>query len=63
MSKGKPNCYALYKGDEFLALGTIKEIAKQRGVKVNAVERLNCPSVVNKRENKDERLILIKVED
>lgn len=59
----KPGCYALYKGDKFLALGTMEEIAKQRGVLIGAIQRVNSPSVAKKRKNPEEGMILIKVED
>lgn len=29
--------YALYKGDEFLAIGTVEELAKMRGVKPQTI--------------------------
>lgn len=35
--------YALYKGDELLAMGTKREIAEQLGVSVNTVSYYSTP--------------------
>lgn len=37
--------YALYDGDEFITIGTAKEIADELGVKETTIKRLRCPSV------------------
>lgn len=53
--------YALYKGDEFLSLGTIKEIAKEMNIKESTIRFYNKPSYM-KRAGKNARVI-IKVEE
>lgn len=52
--------YALYKGDEFIALGTIREIAKQLNIKENTVRRYGSPSQVEKNKS---GIILITLDD
>lgn len=34
----KPKLYALYKGEQFLDVGTMKELAQRRGVKVSTIK-------------------------
>ena len=48
--------YALYDGDEFIMIGTAKEIADELGVKEATIKRLRSPSV-QKRSKK----ILVEV--
>lgn len=36
--------YALYKGDELLAMGTKSEIAKQLGISVRSVDHYGTPA-------------------
>ncbi len=43
--------YALYKGEELLAMGTKREIAKQLGISVRSVSFYGTPSYA-KRTNK-----------
>ena len=40
----KPGIYAMYKGDELLATGTIKEIAKEMGITVETVRYMTSPA-------------------
>ena len=50
--------YALYQGDEFITMGTAKEIAKERNTNVKQVLRYNTPTYKNnckKRERKYEK--------
>lgn len=51
--------YALYHGDEFIVLGTIKEIAKFQNVKEDTIKFYANPCS-KKRNNK---YILIKIEE
>lgn len=46
------NIYALYKGDEFIVDGTIKEIAKELNVKPSTIEFYKTPTY-KKRGAKD----------
>lgn len=54
--------YALYKGEELLLIGTIKEIAKSRGVKEDTIRYYGTPTYKN-RGKTDNRLTLVKLED
>lgn len=54
--------YALYKGQDLLIIGTIKEIAKARGVKEGTIRYYRTPTY-RKRGKTDNRLILVKLED
>ena len=38
------NIYALYKGEELLIIGTIKEITKHQNVKEKTVRFYQCPA-------------------
>lgn len=55
--------YALYKGDEFLCMGTIKEIAKKMGVSERTIRFYSSP--VYQRRGRGEkgncRRILVKI--
>lgn len=60
--------YALYKGDNFICIGTIKEIAQIMGVKERTVYWWSTPAARrrgqrNKLKKVPNRKILIKVED
>lgn len=52
--------YALYKGDELLAMGTAKELAKQFGVKVPTIHFYKSPAYIKRtNDTKARRLIEI----
>lgn len=55
--------YALYDGDTFIALGTIKEIAAYTGMKVDAVRYLAKKSYKERVKDKKEAKILIELEE
>ena len=55
--------YALYKGDEFLDLGTLEELAIRFNMKRKSMQWLKTPSAQNRVSSYDERHILIKVDD
>lgn len=44
--------YALYKGEELLAMGTKREIAEQLGISVHAVTCYGTPSYVQRTSEK-----------
>lgn len=48
--------YALYNDDEFIIIGTIKEIADELGVKEQIIKRLSYPSI-----QKRSKRVLIEV--
>ncbi|GLC88676.1 helix-turn-helix transcriptional regulator [Lysinibacillus piscis] len=56
--------YALYKGDQMIAIGTVNEIAKERGVKPETI-RYYMSGAYQRRSNSkvNNRLQLIKLED
>lgn len=56
--------YALYKGDQMVAIGTVKEIAEERGVKPDTI-RFYMSGVYQRRSKSEvnNRLQLIKLED
>lgn len=52
--------YALYKGDELLAMGTAKELAKQFGVKVPTIHFYKSPAYIKRtNDTKARRLVEI----
>lgn len=53
--------YALYKKETCLAIGTIPEIADKLGLKKNTIKFYGSPTY--KRRGKENRKILIKLED
>lgn len=61
MSK-KLNIYAMYRGDEFLVAGTVKECAEYLGVSENTV-RWYTSLAARKRSPDNTRLIAIKVDE
>lgn len=55
--------YALYKGDEFISLGTIKEISNETGMTEGALRQLLSPSYINRIKDKNKCKILIRLGD
>ena len=55
--------YALYKGDEFISLGTIKEISNETGMTEGALRQLLSPSYLNRIIDKNKCKILIRLGD
>lgn len=58
--------YALYKGENLLHIGTIKEIAKAHGVKANTIRFYNTPCYkkrIAKRRNARNYITLTKLEE
>lgn len=54
--------WALYKGDEFIALGTIAEISEQTGKKFDTLVWMTMPSYKN-RPDHGNKLQLYEVDD
>lgn len=50
--------YALYKGDELLAMGTKREIAEQLGISVRSVTCYGTPSYAKRTNEKDGRRLI-----
>lgn len=57
----KEKVYALYEGDKFLTLGTLKEIANELGINVKSVLFYGTPAYLKR--TKGNGKILICVED
>lgn len=49
--------YALYKGDELMAMGTKREIAEQLGISVHAVTCYGTPSYARRTSENARRLV------
>lgn len=49
--------YALYKGDELLAMGTKREIAEQLGISVNSVSYYGTPVYARRTSENGRRLV------
>lgn len=55
------NEYAVYKEDELLAVGTVRELAKSLGVKERTIRCYGTPSHIARHEGKGR--VLIKLDD
>lgn len=59
----KENIYAVYKGDEFIDLGTRKELAEKLNLKPDTVKFLSTPTYRKRIKNRPNALIAIKIDD
>lgn len=60
--RGRPaKEYAIYKGDEFIAIGTIKELVKKTGYSETTLRY--CTHPASKKRNKGNRLVVFAVDD
>lgn len=55
--------YALYKGDRFIAAGTIREISKTTDKKINTLNFMTYPAYKKRCGNSENRLKLISLDD
>lgn len=61
--------FALYKGDDFLDIGTAKELAKKRNVTPEFIRYLSTPAnkrrIANRKNNNktSKALVSVKIED
>lgn len=55
--------YALYKGDEFIDLGTVAELAKRNGLSESTIRFYSRPAYLKRIKKKDKCLIVIKIID
>jgi len=55
--------YALYRGDTFLMIGTINEIAEAYNIKPSTVRFYASQVYKKRRENNKDYLILVEIED
>ena len=58
----KPAQYALYKGDELLDIGTVREIAGRRGVKPDTISYYARPAYQRKGSGNN-RLLLVRIDE
>lgn len=55
--------YALYKGDDFLTVGSVQELSEYLNVKPETVRFFSYPSYLKRFSDDNNRLIVIKIED
>ena len=63
MKTRKRSVYAIYKGDKFIDVGTISELAERRNTTEKVILCISPPSKRSKRKNKEKGLELIKLDD
>ena len=61
IKKRKYKEYAIYKGEEIIDIGTVKELASKHNVSINTIYFLSSPA--NHRRNKGNKKIAIVVND
>ena len=60
--RGRPTKeYAIYKGDDFIAIGTIKELVKKTGYAESTLRY--CTHPASKKRNNGNRLVVFSVDD
>lgn len=59
----KPVEYALYKGDDFINIGTPEELAKFIGVKVRTIYFYATDIYIKRNENNPKRYIVFKLDN
>ena len=59
----KENDYALYKGDEFIAVGTAKELALRMNVQIGTIKFWSSPTYHKRIVNHDRAIVVIKMEE
>ena len=57
------NNYALYRGDEFITVGTVKELAEFMGVKEASIRFWSYPSYLNRIKSYEHSIRVIKIEE
>lgn len=65
ITMSKENCYALYKGDKFIDLGTIKELSERLGMSKSTLwfYTSNAYKTRSQKKNSNNLRILIKIEE
>lgn len=58
-----PAEYALYRGDEFLDLGTVKYLAEKLNIQEGTIRLFATPSYRKKTEKSESPMIVIRIED
>ena len=62
MKKSKEKIYAIYRGDEFIDVGTIKELSKRLGKTQEAIYFMTTP-VAKRRDINYNNLVAYQIED
>ena len=60
--KRKRQEYALYRGDEFIDVGTIQEIAQRQNVTPQTIHYYKSPAYKRKFKDDKNRKVLVKIE-
>jgi len=55
--------YALYRGDEFVAVGTARELARKRGVKPSTIRFMASPAYRRRDSGRGARVVAYRLED
>lgn len=55
--------YALYKGDNFITIGTIRQISKDTGKSVDFLRWMTYPTYEKRSENGNNRLKLVRLDE
>lgn len=58
---GNNAVFALYRGDDFLCMGTAAELAKQRGVKPSTIAWMASPAWKRRCKNFERATVAVKV--
>lgn len=62
VSKGIKYEYAVYRGDNLISIGTVKEIAEEMGINENSVWRMGTPSYLKRLKHIEKCLVLVRIE-
>lgn len=55
--------YALYKGDELIQIGTIKELAKAQNVTEHTIKYYSYPCYLKRIKNSKKRKVVVPLDD
>ena len=55
--------YALYRGEELLAIGTVKELAEMRGVSERTIRFCASPAYLKRIVNSSKRIVVVRLDD
>jgi hypothetical protein len=55
--------YALYRGDKFVTIGTIKQIAEETGTKEETIRFYRSPAYARRRGDNADGMFLIEIDE
>lgn len=61
--EGDQSCYAVYRGDEFIDLGTLEELSKSLGILKRTLQFMKSPSYKKRMKNYEKFMIIYKIEE